>query len=147
MADLAPICRDSVEAQADAFRLAKRDGFDVDVLHHRSKIPASTLKGWASGRTAMPAWAAGFLIAKGFPPEHMSLIYEPFRVHFASDEEGDEEAFYALQEKCLDFLGIKAAARSKRSPGGPAIVVQEKSKLRTKAGEIATVARRAARVK
>lgn len=147
MAEIPPLGRDSIDAQADAFRLAKNDGFDVQVLSSRSGISISTLKGWASGRSAMPAWAAGELVRHGFPPEHMSCILERYGLEIVSEESGCEHALFNLQQALLEFLTTKALARSDQSEARSELSHREIALLRKQAAKIATLARRAARGK
>jgi hypothetical protein len=126
MADLCRIARNSVSVQADVFRYAERDhALSIKVLHLRTDIAVNTLRGWASGNTAMPAWAMFKLGKQGGIPDHLlSLIGEGFERHVGTDEEGDGD----LDTAALDASEFQAAvqrARHPASPGGTAIVPQE----------------------
>jgi hypothetical protein len=136
MADLCQIARNSVATQADVFRYAERDhGLSIKRLHLRTDIPVNTLRGWASGNTAMPAWAMFKLGKQGGIPDHLlSLIGEGFERHVGTDENGDGD----LDTAALDANEFQAAvqrARHPASPGGTAIVPQE-------VAEIVPIARR-----
>lgn len=125
MADIPLPGRDSVEAQREVFRLAAIDGLTIDVLAKRSPLKASTMKGWRDG-AAMPLWAAGALGEAGVKDEHLSLLLAPFARHIGTDEDGDGD---------LDTAGLDAGeaaheiqrARHPNSPGGVAIVPQERA--------------------
>lgn len=129
MADIPLSGRDSVEAQRELFRLAaQEEGLTLDAIHARYKpLKVSTMKGWRDG-AAMPAWAIGALGAAGVPDHLLSLVLEPFGKHVGTDEDGDGD---------LDTAGLEAGeaahavarARSPSSPGGVAIVPQERAEI------------------
>lgn len=146
MADISPTGRNCIEAQADMFRRAKRDlGLSVEVIANTSPLKLSTLKGWASGRTAMPAWAIGELHSAGMPTDILSILFDAWKLHLLTDEEGCDHALDTATAAAIDFAAEMGKARSAKSRGGPALVPQEKTILREKAGRLATLARRAAR--
>jgi hypothetical protein len=126
MAELPLPGRDSVAAQAEMFRrAAAEEGLSIPAIAKRSPLSASTLKGWRDG-AAMPAWAIGALGAAGLPDHLLSLVLEPFGKHVGSDEDGEGD---------LDTAGLDAGeaqqaiqrARHPASPGGVAIVPQERA--------------------
>lgn len=128
MAEIPLPGRDSVAAQAELFRLAaKEEGLTLDAIVARSPLKLSTLKGWRDG-AAMPAWAVGALGSAGVPDHLLSLVLQPFGKHVGSDEDGDGD---------LDTAGLEAGevahavakARSPNSPGGVAIVPQERGEI------------------
>lgn len=143
MQDICPHVRNSVSNQAEMFRLAERDcGLSINLLARKTHIPKTTLAGWAKG-TVMPAWAL-FKLGKegGVPDELLSLIGEPFERHVGTDEPGEGD---------LDTAGLDAGdvahavqrARSPHSPGGVAIVPQERAEIIPLMRKTAASARRA----
>lgn len=109
------------------FRLAKSEhGLSLEAIHARYKpLKISTMREWAKG-AAMPAWALGALGEAGVPDELLSLILQPFARHVGTDEDGEGD---------LDTAGLDAGeaaheiqrARHPNSPGGVAIVPQERA--------------------
>lgn len=143
MADLCQSARNSVSMQGELFRLAERDhGLSLKVLHLKTRIAKTTLEGWRSG-TVMPAWAL-FKLGKegGVPDELLSLIGEPFERSVRTDEDGEGD---------LDTAGLDAGdvvhavqkARHPASPGGIAIVPQERAEIIPLLRKSAASARRA----
>lgn len=129
MAELCQFARNSVAVQQEVFRFAERDhGLSLKVLHLKTDIAISTLKGWATG-SAMPAWAIGKLGREGGVPDHLlSLILEPFARHVGTDEDGEGD----LDTAALDageFQSAVQRARHPASPGGVAIVPQEVAQI------------------
>lgn len=144
MADLCQSARNSVAVQQEVFRYAERDhGLSLKVLHLKTDIAISTLKGWANG-SAMPAWALGKLGKEGGVPDHLlSLILEPFAKHVGTDEDGEGD----LDTAALDAGEFQAAvqrARHPASPGGVAIVPQEIAAILPLARKSVASGRRAA---
>lgn len=127
MADIPLPGRDSVDAQREMFREAAKLGLTIEVLAKRSPLKTSTMKGWRDG-AAMPLWAAGALGAAGVPDELLSPLLAPFGKHIGTDEDGDGD---------LDTAGLDAGdvaheiarARHPNSPGGIAIVPQERAAI------------------
>lgn len=144
MADLCTFARNSVAAQADLFRYAERDhGITLRILHLRTDIPLSTLKGWKDG-AAMPAWALGKLGKEGEVPDHLlSLILEPFTRHVGTDEEGEGDLDTAALDSS-EFAQAVQRARHPLSPGGVAIIPQERAAIIPIARRSSSSARRAA---
>lgn len=143
MADISLPGRDSVQAQAEMFRrAAKEEGLTIAVIAARSPLKISTLKGWATG-TAMPAWALGALAEAGVPDQLLSLILEPFGRHIGSNAEDDGD-LDALAEAAEEFAHQYSRARHPKSPGGVAIVPQEKAVLGPLAGRVKAKARKTA---
>lgn len=128
MAEIPLPGRDSVAAQAELFRLAaKEEGLTIAVLAARSPLHVSTLKGWRDG-AAMPAWALGALGAAGVPDHLLSLVLASYGKHIGSDETGEGD----LDTAGLDAGDVQhavARARSPSSPGGIAIVPQERAEI------------------
>jgi hypothetical protein len=147
MADLSPLARDSVDAQAIMFvRLEKEEGLGLHDLRKRMpenhRIPFSTLKGWANG-TQMPAWALGALGRAGVPEHLLSLVLDPFDRHVGLNEEGEgdfDDAALAGQELAASVQ----RARHPNSPGGMAIVHTERAEIIPLARKACAKARRAA---
>lgn len=126
MGNLSLPARDSVLAQRELFRRAAADeGLTLAVLGQRDKhLKVTTLRGWASGETAMPAWSLGALGEAGVPEHLLSLVTEPFARHIGLDEDGEGDLDTAADE-ALEFAHSVQRARSPKSPGGVAIVPQE----------------------
>ena len=125
MADLSQPARNSVAAQRELFRRAKIKGLSLAVLHAADEnLKLSTLRAWASGETAMPAWAIGALGEAGVPDHLLSLVTAPFARCVVSEEEGDGDLDRAAID-AIEFIGAVQRARSPNSPGGCAIVPQE----------------------
>lgn len=144
MAEIPLPGQDSIEAQREMFRRAEREcGLSVQIIANRSPLNISTLKGWRNG-AAMPAWALGALHTAGVPDHLLTLVLEPFRIHVISDEDG---------ESCLDTAALDAGevqqavqrARHPNSPGGTAIVPQERAEIMPLVQKAAASARKAAR--
>ncbi len=129
MGDLCQSARNSVDAQADMFRFAERDhGLSINRLHLRTDIPISTLTGWSKG-TVMPAWALFKLGCKGGIPDHLlSLVGEPFERHVGTDESGEGDLDTAALD-ASEFARAVQQARHPLSPGGVAIVPQERIRI------------------
>ena len=128
MANLSLPARDSVDAQRELFRIAARDyGLTISVIAARSPLCESTMKGWRDG-AAMPAWAVGALGEAGIPDHLLSLVLEPFGRFVVTDDDGEGD---------LDTAGLDAGdvahavqrARHPNSPGGIAIVPQERAEI------------------
>jgi len=125
MAELSLPARDSVEAQRELFRRAKNKGLSIAVLCKRdTTLSPSTLRGWASGETAMPAWAIGALGEAGVPDHLLSLVTEPFARCVVTEEGSDGDLDTAALE-AGEFAASVQRARHPASPGGTAIVPQE----------------------
>jgi hypothetical protein len=125
MAELCTTARNSVAAQKRMFDRAKqRDGFTISTLHTMSGISRSTLDGWASGETAMPAWGLFALGKAGIADDLLTLVAEPYDLHVSQDD-GGGAIIDELFSKTLELSAIIAKARSDDSPGGPRIVHSE----------------------
>jgi hypothetical protein len=126
MAELTMPARDSVAAQREMFRRAQaEEGLSLAVLHQRDKhLRLSTLRSWATGGTAMPAWAIGALGEAGIPDHLLSLVAEPFGRGVFTTEDGEGDLDTAADE-ATEFAQLVQRARHPRSPGGVAIVPQE----------------------
>lgn len=128
MADVSLPGRDSVAAQSELFRLAAKEvGLTITAIAARSPLKVSTLKGWRDG-AAMPAWAIGALGDAGVPDHLLSLVLAPFGKHVGTDEDGEGD----LDTAGLDAGEVQhavARARSPSSPGGIAIVPQERAQI------------------
>lgn len=135
MADLSLFARNSVALQADMFRCAKRDhGLSTTILSRRTGISKSTLDGWASGQTAMPAWAIGEL---GLPADLASFVLDPYNRH-VGDNEPTDGGIHDAASDAGEFGVAYIGARHPNSPGGERITPQEREGL-------ATIQRRMAR--
>jgi hypothetical protein len=125
LANLSLPAQDSVAAQRELFRRAAKKGLTIAVLNARdSNLKTSTLKGWASGQTAMPAWAIGALGEAGVPDHLLTLVTDPFGRCVVSKDQGEGDLDAAAQD-AIEFVGALARARSPSSLGGCAIVPQE----------------------
>lgn len=144
MADLPLPGRDSVEAQRELFRLAaKEEGLTIPAIAARSPLKESTLKGWRDG-SAMPAWALGALGAAGVPDHLLSLVLASYGKHVGTDEDGEGD----LDTAALDAGELQQAvqrARHPNSPGGVAIVPQERGEIIPLVQKSVASGRRAAR--
>lgn len=127
MANLSLPARDSVAAQQELFRRANsEEGLSVAVLCKRGPFTSSTMRGWANGEAQMPAWALGALGEAGVPDHLLSLVLEPFGHNVGTDETGDDDLDEAA-DAAAEFTGAVMRARSPKSPGGVAIVPQERA--------------------
>jgi hypothetical protein len=143
MANLSTPARNSVNAQIEMFRLAKADhGLTPAAISKLTPISKSTLEGWAEG-AAMPAWALGALGEAGIPDHLLSMILEPFSRHVGTDEDGEGDLDTAADE-ALEFAHSVQRARSPKSPGGVAIVPQERLVIVPKGNRACASIRRAA---
>ena len=134
MADLSTKARNSVTLQAEMFSRAEaEEGLSVSVLHGRTKISRSTLRGWASGETQMPAWALGEL---GLPDHLASLVLDPYRKCVASAD-GEEEA---LDELAFEASGYTAEYIEARRDGKLTHV--ERAKLKKRGQRVKAAARK-----
>lgn len=127
MANLPLPARDSVEAQRELFRLAAKEGLTIPVIAARSPLHESTMKGWRDG-AAMPAWAIGALGEAGVPDELLSLVLEPFS-RFVVTDDGDEGDLDTAGLDAGDLAHAVQRARHPASPGGVAIVPQERAEI------------------
>lgn len=144
MADLCQLARNSIVAQREMFRWAEQDhGITLKILFLRTDISMSTLKGWRDG-AAMPAWAIGKLGKLGGIPDHLlSLVVEPFDRHVGTDEDGEGDLDTAALD-ASEFVQAVQRARHPRSPGGVAIVPQERVAIVPLVRKNAASSRRAA---
>jgi hypothetical protein len=144
MPDLSLPARDSVAAQHELFRrLETEEGLSITILAKRSPLSASTMKGWKGG-AQMPAWALGALKQAGAPDHLLSLVLAPYAAAFVSEpEDGDADLDTAATD-ALDFASAVQKARSSKSPGGTAIVPQEKVLIEPKRQRAAASLKRAA---
>lgn len=145
MSDLSIPARDSVAAQKELFRrAATEEALTIAVLSKRDKhLKVATLRGWANGAAAMPAWALGALGEAGVPDHLLSLVSEPFARCIVTEEDGDGDLDEAATE-ALDFAGSVQRARRPDSPGGVAIVPQEVAVIMPKRQRAVAALRRAA---
>jgi hypothetical protein len=144
MADLSLPARDSVSAQQEMFRrAASEEGLTIAVLHKRDKhLKTSSMRDWRDG-AVMPAWAIGALGEAGVPDHLLSLIYGPFSRHVGTDEDGEGDLDTAA-DAALEFAHAVQRARSPKSPGGVALVPQERLAIVPKAQRALASIRRAA---
>lgn len=141
MADIPLPGRDSVEAQRELFRRASTEhGLTLAVIAKRSPLKLSTLKGWSTG-SAMPAWALFQLGEAGVPDDLLSLVAKPFDRHVSTNSAEDDD-LDALAQAAGEFFLAWSNARNSRSPGGPAVVPQEKAGLTPLKENLQALARR-----
>ncbi len=143
MASLCQPAQDSVAAQAEMFRRARVEfGLTPDVIHQRFKpLKVSTMREWAKGAAAMPAWAIGALGEAGVPDDLLSLVMEPFARHVSTNADEDQD-LDGLAEDAAEYSHEYARARHPSSPGGVSIVPQEKTALVDLGGRLKARARR-----
>jgi len=143
MPDLSIPARDSVAAQRELFRRAEsEEGLSIAVIAKRSPLKAGTMQGWRDG-SAMPAWAIGALSSAGVPDHLLSLIVEPFACFVVSEPDGEGDLDTAANE-ALDFASEVNKAHHPNSPGGLAIVPQERALIEPKRQRAAAAIRKAA---
>lgn len=114
------------EAQVRFFDLADRKfGFTPKIIALETDIPASTLKGWIAGTSAMSLDGFIKIIAiKGFPNQLASLILAPAG-KMAVDDEAEETDIDDLVIRSLELALAHVKARHPDSPGGVRIVHSE----------------------
>jgi hypothetical protein len=143
MADISLPARECVAAQRVMFDRADHEhGLSLRALAARSPVPFSTLKGWRDG-AAMPACAIGALGDAGVPDELLSLVLAPFGRFVVTDTDDDGDLDTAAQDATA-FAGEVLKARGPNSPGGLAIVPQERSAIEPLRRRAASSLRRAA---
>jgi hypothetical protein len=144
MSNLFATAQDSVDAQAEMFRRAEREeGLSIRAINRRfNPLKVSTMEGWRDG-AQMPAWAVGALGAAGVPDHLLSLITDPFGRVVTTEPEGEGDLDTAASD-ALEFAGEVQKARSPKSPGGLAIVPQEKALIEPKRQRACASMRRAA---
>jgi hypothetical protein len=144
MAELSIPARDSVAAQRELFRrAATEEGLSIRVLHAKdNSLKVSTMEGWRDG-AAMPAWALFALGEAGVPDQLLSLVGAPFARCIVTEEPGDGDLDTAAND-ALEFVGEFQKARHPKSPGGVAIVPQEKALIHPKRQKACASMRRAA---
>lgn len=141
MKELSLHARNSVNRQADLFRLAKaRHGLDFATLETLSGIPRSTLRDWSKG-TVMPAWAIGELGEAGVPDELLSLITAPFNRDVTTAAPDDGSQLDDLGEAADELASKVRHARHPKSIGGVAIVPQEASEIKETGRRVVAMAR------
>lgn len=143
MGELSLPARDSVAAQRDLFEGAAKLGLTIPVIAGRSPLKKTTMAGWASGETQMPTWALGALGEAGVPDHLLSLVLRPYARHVGTDETGEGDLDTAADE-ALDFAHSVQRARHPRSPGGVAIVPQERVAIVPKGQRACAAIRKAA---
>lgn len=137
MADGHAKSRNSVDRQADLFRLADaRHGLSRATLATLTGIAPSTLKGWANG-AAMPAWALGALGEAGVPDELLTMVLAPFRRNVGTDE-GERNA---LRELAVESAGFASKYLHANEDGK--ITPTEEAELLEAADRLHAVTRRA----
>jgi|GEM_PF-3314115 hypothetical protein len=137
MSDVTQIGRDSVEQQAELFRIAEhRYGLKIGMIAEKSGISLSTLKGWRSG-AAMPAWALGALGGVGVPDHVLSLVTLPGRkaVHSTGDVDLDD-----LAVACGEFSAAYGQARTPNSEASIHLGHVEKANLEALAAKVRSAA-------
>jgi hypothetical protein len=131
MADLSIPARNSVAAQQELFaRAASDEGLSLAAIHALDKhLRMSTMRGWASGATQMPAWAIGALGEVGVPDHLLSLVTAPWMRSVITDEETDSDLDDAA-DAAADVVTAVRRARHPQSPGGVAIVHTETAQIK-----------------
>lgn len=144
MADRSLPAQDSVAAQREFFRLAEQEhSLSIAVLAQRNKhLSKSTMAGWRDG-AAMPAYALGELKLAGVPDDLLSLITKAYAVALLSEPDGEGDLDTAAND-CLEFATEVNRAHHPLSPGGLAIVPQERVLIEPKRRRAAVSVRKAA---
>lgn len=137
--------QDSLAAQHELFRLAESEySLSIPVLAKRNKqLNTSTMKAWKRG-AAMPVTALGELKVAGVPDHLLTLVFAPYAAAFASEPDDSEGDLDTAATEALEFAGEVQKARHPNSPGGLAIVPQEKALIEPKRQRAAAAIRRAA---
>jgi hypothetical protein len=126
------------------FRRAHSEkGLSIAAISKRSSIGRSTLKGWNDG-AAMPAWAVGALGAAGVPDHLLSLVTEPFARCVVTEPDDTDGDLDTAAIDANEFANEVQKARHPNSPGGLAIVPQERAVIEPKRQRAAASMRRAA---
>lgn len=124
--------QDFMSRTADVFRLAKRDcGLTTPRLAALTGIPAATLVTWASGNTAMPAWAMCAL-SEHIPDDLMSLLMEPAGKFIGTTDAADDD---------LDALGCETAtftAELLEAKRDGKVTPRERDRLKDRARRVAS---------
>ncbi|HEX7720482.1 MAG TPA: hypothetical protein VF389_11800 [Woeseiaceae bacterium] len=139
MADLSRRARNSVSLQSEMFRLAERDhGLSIKVLLAGNKhLKDSTLRGWASGATAMPAYGVGELRRAGMPVHLLGFILDPFDLGFVEGSPVDE----AYDELALEASGFVQDYLERKADGR--LCHQDKAALDERKRRLAAAANKA----
>lgn len=129
--------QDYIDLQREMFAAARNRGLPPALLAKRSGLNATTVNSWANG-TAMPAWCFSIL-CRFLPDEISSMMMEPSDKRIVpvvvDDTALDDLACEAIQ------LGAEySRARHPESPGGVAIVPQEREPMRARARRVGSLA-------
>lgn len=145
MAEISSPGQDCVAAQQELFRRAEQEcSLSIAVLAKRNQhLKVSTMKAWRSG-AAMPVYALGELKIAGVPDHLISLLVEPYAAAFVSEPDDSEGDLDTAATEALEFASEVARARHPNSPGGLAIVPQERAMIEPKRQRAAAAIRKAA---
>ena len=129
--------------QADWFRLAKRDhDLSIKRLSSLTGIPDTTLTTWATGETAMPAWAL-FELAEHIPDDLTCMLVERSGKYVGTCETGDG-GFEKLGRETAAYTNELLQAHDPDSPGGVNVTPIEEALLKHRARKVACAGRAAA---
>jgi len=145
MAEISSPGQDCVASQYELFRRAEQEcSLSIAVLAQRNRhLKVSTMKAWRGG-AAMPVYALGELKVAGVPDQLLSLVLDPYAAAFLSlpdDADGDLDT---AAIEAADFATEVQKARHPKSPGGLAIVPQERALIEPKRQRAVAAIRRAA---
>lgn len=145
MAEFSAPGQDCVAAQYELFRRAESEfSLSIAVLATRNKqLKTSTMKAWKRG-AAMPVTALGELKIAGVPDHLLTLLFAPYAAAFVSEPDDSEGDLDTAATEALEFVSEVQKARHPNSPGGLAIVPQEKALIEPKRQRAAAAIRRAA---
>lgn len=145
MPDISRPGQDCVAAQYDLFRRAEKEcSLSIAILAQRNRhLKVSTMKAWRGG-AAMPVYAIGELKVAGVPDHLLSLLVAPYAAAFVSEPDDSEGDLDTAATEALEFASEVARARHPNSPGGLAIVPQERAVIEPKRQRAAAAIRKAA---
>lgn len=145
MAEISTPGRDCVAAQYDLFRRAEQEcSLSIAVLAKRNRhLKVSTMKAWRNG-AAMPIYALGELKVAGVPDHLLSLVLDPYAASVVSEPDDHEGDLDTAATEAAEFALEVQRARHPNSPGGLAIVPQERAIIEPKRQRAAAAIRKAA---
>lgn len=129
--------QDYIALQVEMFEAARNRGLPPALLAKRSGLNATTVNSWARG-AAMPAWCFSIL-CRHLPDEISSMLMEPSDKRIVPVEI-EETSLDELACEAIQLGNDYARARHPASPGGVAIVPQERAPLQKSARRVCSLA-------